>query len=627
MILSRASFIAGLALIASATAVASQPAFDPFPGATAQQYRFDLKRNFFPSPAAEEAERAALLARAARLAAAHPDAGGSAAALERLLLAADSIQRLAGKHFAYLSLRANVDTRDVAAATAGNALTDSLGRALAFLGPALAAIPEDALRRYAAERPGITPFLFAIRQSGRGARPSEAAAAVAAEMTGWQPALFWSLIGEIQWGTVQAPEGALDVRRQGNQIANHPERAVREAGFRANQRGRAQHRGSSALLLVGNVNSRNALAKLRGFQDYPEEYYGGLFLRTDDVRQLLRALGSRGATNRRYERARVAHLRRTAGIDTVHVWDLTLPEPGMEVPRFTVPEASRAIQQSLAVLGPGYARPLAELLDPRNGRLDMVARENRVTRPGFSTGSVGFPSMFFQGQYEGYLPDVVIFAHEIGHGVQNGLMDAHGVAAANAGGPSYFTESFAGFTELLVTDWLYRTAPDRARKIYYLQAFLDRAAEVFDNARASAFEQALYDSAAAGRGIRTADAAERLMQRTGGEYSIWYGDRGEWTDQWVQTIHYYTRPLYRINYVYSKLLALKYFELYQRDPAAFVPRYVALLSNGYDAEPDALLRRFLGFDLATGSLVDDAAHVIEGRTAELERLYEETPAR
>jgi oligoendopeptidase F len=627
MILALRAPLAGLALLASATAVAAQPAFDPFPGTTAQQYRFDLERVFFPSPAAEQVERAALLARAARLASGHPDPGGSAPALERLLLAADSIRRLAGKHLAYLSLRANVDTRDVAAATAVNALSDSLGRALAFLGPALAAIPEDALRRYASERPGIAPFLFFIRESRRGARASAAADAVAAEMTGWQPALFWSLIGEIQWGTVQAPEGVLDVRRQGNQIANHPERAVREAWFRANQRGRAQHRGSFALLLGGNVDSRNALAKLRGFQDYPEEFYGGLYLRTDDVRQLLQALASRGETNRRYERARVAHLRQTAGIDTVHAWDLTLPEPGMEVPRFTVPEASRVIQQSLAVLGPAYARHLADLLDPRNGRLDMVARENRVTRPGFSTGSVGFPSMFFQGRYEGYLPDVVIFAHEIGHGVQNSLMDAHGVAAANAGGPAYFTESFAGFTELLVTDWLYRTAPDRARKIYYLQAFLDRAAEVFDNARASAFEQALYDSAAAGGGIRTADAAERLMQGLGGEYSIWYGDRGEWTDQWAQTIHYYTRPLYRINYVYSKLLALKYFELYQRDPAAFVPRYAALLSNGYDAEPNALLRRFLGFDLATGSLVNDAARVIEARTAELERLYEETPAR
>jgi oligoendopeptidase F len=501
-----------------------------------------------------------------------------------------------------------------------NALSDSLNRVLAFIAPAVGAIPEEALRRYAAERPGITPFLFFIRQS-RNPPPPATAAAVGREMTAWQPALFWSLIGETEWGTVRAPEGVLDVRRQANQISNHPDRAVREAGFRQNQRGRAQHRGSYALLLSGNVDSRNTLSRLRGFRDYPQEAYGGLFLRTDDVRRVLQALAARGETNRRYERARAAHLRRTAGLDTVHAWDLTLPEPGMEAPRFTVPEASRVIQQALAVLGPGYARQLTALLDPRNGRLDMAPREHRAMRPGFSTGAVGFPSTFFQGQYEGYLPDLVIFAHEIGHGVQNGLMEAHGVAAVNASGPAYFTESFAGFTELLVTDWLYRTAPDRAHRIYYLQAFLDRAAEVFENARASRFEQALYDSAAAGTPVATADALEALMQRVGSEYTTGYGPASERTDWWVNTIHYYTRPLYRVNYVYSKLLALKYFDLYQRDRDGFVRRYVALLSNGYDDQPDALLRRFLGFDLSAGTLVDDAARVIDARTAELERLY------
>lgn len=426
-----------LALVAAAlpafAPAALAQAFDPFPGGTAGLYRFDLEKNFFPSLAVEQAEAAALLARATRLAADHPRPARSAEALERFLLAMDSIRLLAVKHLTYLSLRANVDTREVAATSVGNALADSVNRALAFAGPMLAAIPEDTLRRFAAERPGITPFLFSIRQA-RAAPPVDSAAAVAREMTQWQPALFWALLGETEWGTVQAPEGVLDVRRQMNQVLNHPDRAVREAGFRQYQRGRARHRGSYALLLSGNVSSRNAVARLRGFRSFPEEWYAGLFLRTDDVRGVLRALAARGEANRRYERDRVAHLRRAAGLDTVHAWDLTLPEPGMDTPRFTVPEASRVLREALAVLGPGYARQLNALLDPRNGRLDMAPREYRAMRPGFSSGAVGFPSMFYQGQYEGYLPDVVIFAHEIGHGVQNGLMEDNGVASVNSGG-------------------------------------------------------------------------------------------------------------------------------------------------------------------------------------------------
>jgi oligoendopeptidase F len=330
--------------------------------------------------------------------------------------------------------------------------------------------------------------------------------------------------------------------------------------------------------------------------------------------------------NRAYERARAAHLQRVAGLDTVHVWDLPLPEPGMAPPRFTVTEASRVIREAMAPLGPAYARELARLLDPANGRLDMAPGPNRSPRPGFSTAAVGYPSVFYQGRYECYLPDVVIFAHEAGHAVQAALMDASGVSALNAFGPSYFTESFAGFTELLLADHLYRTAPDPAARIYYLQQFLDRATGVFDNARASLFEQAVYDSIPGG-GVRDADAAEALMQRIGSRYSIWYGENGEWKDQWINHIQYYTWPLYQVNYVYSTLLALKYFELYSRDPAGFAERYLALLSNGYDDEPNALLRRFLGFDLSSDALVADAMRLIEAKTAELERLYAAAPGR
>jgi oligoendopeptidase F len=405
-----------------------------------------------------------------------------------------------------------------------------------------------------------------------------------------------------------------------SRITNHSDRAVREAGYRTGLRGRNLHRGSYARILRENVVSRNALAQLRGFRDFREESYGQRFLTTEEVARTLREVAALGQVNKRYERARIEHLRATYGLDSVHVWDLALPEAGMRTPRFTVPEASELLRRSHEPLGPDYARELNLLLDPRNGRLDLEPREGRSPRPGFSTGSVGFPSVFFQGRYEGYLGDVVIFAHEIGHGVQNGLMDANGVLSTNAGGPAYFTESFAGFTELLLTDYLYRTATGRSEKIFYLQAFLDRATALFDNARTADFEHTLYDSIPAGWAV-DADALDRLTRSVGSRYSIWYEDSDERKDQWNNSILYFTRPLYSLNYTYSTLLALKYFADFQRDRAAFVERYDALLANGYDDEPGALLRRFVGIDLQGRELVPDAVRVIESRLAELERLY------
>jgi hypothetical protein len=79
---------------------------------------------------------------------------------------------------------------------------------------------------------------------------------------------------------------------------------------------------------------------------------------------------------------------------------------------------------------------------------------------------------------------------------------------------------------------------------------------------------------------------------------------------WIAIPHYFRNPLYRVNYLYARLLALKYYELYKRDPNAFVPRYLALIRNGYDSPPDMLLKRFLDLDMRESRFVPGvlAAH-------------------
>jgi oligoendopeptidase F len=249
------------------------------------------------------------------------------------------------------------------------------------------------------------------------------------------------------------------------------------------------------------------------------------------------------------------------------------------------------------------------LLDPANGRLDMVPRADRIVRPGFSTGSVGFPSMFFQGRYEGYVDDLVILAHEAGHGVQNMLMDSAGVLPRYAGGPSYFTESFAMLNELLMLEHLATTSPDTADRRYFRRRLLENALGLFANAHESLLELQIYDSAAAGRAL-SADDIEALTQRTGAAFSVWYGPGSERRLQWLQPIQFYTWPLYRVNYVLARLLALGYLEQLHRDPAGFQRRYAQLLRNGYDAPPDVLLQKFMGIRLRDRSLVDGAVDVI-----------------
>ena len=614
-------------VVASQSALAQTPQFDPFPAGSAARYHFDMARNFFASPAIEVEARTNLLRRLERLRTLAPTATRSATSLLQALQLQDSVQRDTGKHFAYWYLRTVSNTADTLAQRMGNELSAAITPGYRAVDVAIAATPRatiDSLRR---SLPALAKYAFSIDQVYRAAQrqPSAASAAainaLAPQVANWGPALFQTTVAAIDFGTVNTPEGPLDLRRQGNAIRSHPNRTVREQGFKQNNAALAPHRSTFAFIMTQSAEGRNALARLRGFTNYADEAYAERLLTRADVVNLLTAIADQSQVNRDYEALRRERLKQVLGYTDVHVWDLTVPI-GAAAPRFTIQEATDAVIAAAQPVGAAYVDELRTLLDPRNGRLDVAPGPNRLDRLGFSTGMVGYPSMFYQGRFGGYIDDVVILAHEAGHAVQNMLMDRRGVLPRYANGPSYFTESFGIFAELVTLRQLYRQERDTALKIFYLERLLDQATGMFLNAAESAVEQALYDSVSAGRRL-DADAMEALMQNTASKYSSWFGPDSERRQWWLQPLQFYTWPLYRFNYVYARVLALAYVDRLETDARSFAPRFNDLLSGGYEAPPEVILQRTVGIQLSDPAVVQRSAAVIAKWIGELRALYRE----
>jgi len=604
-------------LLASAIAAASPLAaqtFDPFADGSAARYQFDLARNFYASDSAALRYQERLITRLRQLSPVVSDAQRSPVALFRALATQDTLARLLGRQYAYLTLRGNLDTRESGAQRQRMSELASASQPFADLDRQLGRLTAAQVAALVKAEPRLARYGYSIELARRNAahRLSDDAersvGAAEAEATSWGPSLFQRMMA-VTSGKVRTPEGELDLRQQGNRIRNHSDRSVRAEGYRVNQAALGARRDTFALILSRSAAARDSFARLRNWPDYPTQMYAASWLTPKDIRTLLTEIAGRAEINKQYERRRIAEIKQALGYDTVHVWDLTAPDPGRPAPRFTIQQASALILSATAPFGPSYAREMRALLDPANGRLDMLPRANRAERPGFSTGSVGYPSMFFQGRFEGYADDLVILGHEAGHAVQNMLMDSAGVLPRYAGGPSFFTESFATLNELLVLEHLSRTSADSIDRRYFRRQLLENALGLFRNAHESLLELQILDSAAAGRALG-ADDVEALTQRTGMAFSIWFGPGSERDLAWVQPIQFYTWPLYRVNYVLARLLALGYLDQLHRDPAGFRTRYLQLLRNGYDAPPDVLLERFMGIDLRNESLVNGAVAVI-----------------
>jgi oligoendopeptidase F len=359
---------------------------------------------------------------------------------------------------------------------------------------------------------------------------------------------------------------------------------------------------------------------MRGYPDFPHETHFGLYLETDQVKALFKKLADAAEINKRYQRLRVAHIKQFSGLDDVNVWDYNIVPPGKERPRFTIGDASREIIETLKPFGQEYGRELAGLLNPDNGRMDIVPGDNRV--PG--AFAWGFPnsqiSIFYDFNFEGYFDDVSALIHESGHAVHYQLMGVNHVPPVYVSGPIYFFEAFAMFNELLLADRLYKQETDTFKKTYYLERFLNQSMAVFGITRQAAIEQAAYDEIQAGR-AKNADDLDKMALKIGSQFSIWFPKHPELADEWIDVHHFYTQPMYYVNYVYANFLALKFYEMYERDPKAFVPKYIALVKNGFDGTPTELLGKFLGISMTDPKLVSDTFGLLEGKLKELDDLY------
>ena len=592
------------------------------PPAPPQALAADLARYYFETPAAEIAARADLDAALDQLGRFKGQID-SAAQLLGALRSNDKVQQVYARHEGYLHLRCSLDRKD-AACDAREKLESDVDAKTAFLSPEVLAIPEDRLRAFLKQEPALAAYQFALADIRRDAPhllpgPEQALLDEFQPQIGdWQYDLYQQIVSGISFGTVQTKSGALDVVRQRSLITADVDGKVREEGFKRRYAGFASQRDLIAFALIHTVQAQNLLAKTHHYADAPARKYDSLYVSPEETRSLLALMAKHGDTVKRYERVRSSDIERDYH-QPAHAWDMSAPMPGFTAPTTSLAQARSIFHDAFAGLGTEYQAGFDALLDPANGRADILpgGAPNRYGG-GFSIGFTGNTSVLFYGRYDGTFKDLSVIAHEGGHATHRQLMSANRVAPSYAYGPSFLFESFAAFNELLLADYMAEHADQPELKRYYRERWMDiKGLDAFYGAQDALLEQAVYDGVAAGT-VRNADDLDALTLKTDGQLSQFPASTPEMRTRWAMVSLMYEDPLYDVNYVYGGLLALKYYYLYTMRRDWFVPRYVALLKNGFDAPPAELLKRFLEIDLSGPALLNDDLALLNSRLGQLE---------
>ncbi len=620
-----------LCLVSTSVSLGSDQPFIPIPEMEKPLYKFNFNKWFYADETARQKDLAELKELTAQIRDLKPEVSVKA---KKLLAAVELKQRMgiiADRVQAYGGLRLAVNTQDPVAkreAQEGEDARDNFDADTAFIENTVQAFDDNTLKTFMTEEPGLARYEFLLR-TWRRKRPHTAPEPVEVALNKLSSRLdpFRSPFYTLMRG--RSPDAVLEVGARSLNVTNAEayaeilrldDRKLREVGFRKRMATYKAQGDLYAFALYEKARGANAVADIRDFPNALDAALFEYFLTPETVDTVLKGFRDHAGLAIRFQKAERAYQAKLLGLGSAEPWDLDARPLDAPEPRFVIGEASRAVRGAMRVFGTDYEAELDHLIDPQNGRLDIVAGANRKAGD-FTWGAYGSSWFFYMHGYNGYLTDVVTFAHELAHPAHFRLLYKAGVPWYYGDGARYFTEGFAKVNELLILDHLSKTAKTKADKLFYLRQFNSKLASVkfaamYWAAYATSFEVEVYRRLKSGQVQKPEDIHE-IWAEFG---RLWMQDFDRFPDlkyTWADTHHFFNSPRYYSNYLFAWVFALAVYERVQADPGT-AKKFVDLMKAGFSNEPAVLLRTHLGVDLSDPQVLERMFTVVEKGLAEFE---------
>ena len=255
-----------------------------------------------------------------------------------------------------------------------------------------------------------------------------------------------------------------------------------------------------------------------------------------------------------------------------------------------------------------------------NGYIDAPPRQGK--RGGaFCAYTVPSRHPYVMLNYTSRPYDVLVMAHELGHGVHAALARPQGIFQFTT--PLTLAETASIFGETIVLGRLLERAPDAAERLSLLANSLDGAiAAVFRQIAMNRFEQAVHTTRRESGELPPERFSELWLETQTdllGDAVQLDDDYGLW---WSYIPHVIDTPGYVYAYAYGHLLALSVYRRYEEQGDGFVPSYVELLQAGGSRPPEELAA-IVGVDLSDPGFWSSGLDLIERQLEAAERAAEE----
>jgi oligoendopeptidase F len=391
----------------------------------------------------------------------------------------------------------------------------------------------------------------------------------------------------------------------------HPDPARREAA--ADALARVFKRNIRLFTLISNTlaKDKEISDRWRGFKDVADSRHLGNRVEREVVEALVSAVrGAYQSTAHRYYTLKARWLDKPK----LAYWDRNAPLPNQPDRLISWQDAERIILAAYAGFAPELAQTAKLFFD--GAWIDAPVREGKS--PGaFSHPTVPSVHPYILLNYQGKARDVMVLAHELGHGVHQVLAAPQGPLLAPT--PLTLAETASVFGEMLTFQALLDGAQDkRERQALMAQKVEDMINTVVRQIAFYSFERMVHEERRAGE--LTADRLGELWLKVQSESLGPAIELKEgYENYWAYIPHFVHSPFYVYAYAFGDCLVNSLYALYREGHPGFVDKYLAMLAAGGSRPYSELLASF-GLDASGRAFWDRGLKVIERMIDELEAL-------
>jgi pepF/M3 family oligoendopeptidase len=394
-------------------------------------------------------------------------------------------------------------------------------------------------------------------------------------------------------------------------MAYDPDPAVRKAAYEAELASYAKVETSMAFCLSGIKGEALTMCEAQKYPDILTRQLMESRMDRETLDAMLTAIKEALPDFRRYLRAKGKLLGHNDGLP---FYDLFAPV-GEASLRYTVEEARQLLVSTFSEVHPEMGAFMAHAFD--NRWIDFLPREGKAGGA-FCAGYHQKKLCRILTNFVGSFSDVSTLAHELGHGWHDRCLERVPVLMTNV--PMQLAETASIFNETLLSHAVRKTADEKSRFVLLENSLMEATQTVVDIYSRFLFETGVFEA----RKTHTPSAAELNRMMLDAQEAA-YGDGLDKNlrhpSMWVNKSHYYSVGLhfYNFPYAFGLLFGLGVFALYQKEGAAFLPKYDAMLAacgNGTVADVAASV----GIDVRSVDYWRSALDVVRGEVDEFVSL-------